>query len=582
MSDEAIITSQALLGQFDVTGAQVQELIPLIVDLSAKLGIDMEAATKSVGKAVIGNTAGLHRYGIVIEEIEGKGSEFNAVLQGLQGTVGGFAEQRGQEEPWRILAAQFDELAEEVGHVLIPIMKEITAVLLKLGPVLNFVGDHAQEILFSPRRLRRDQVAAGSARLDRRGIPGSRPRAGRASRSAAGSSVTSGPSSVRFRRSRSTHRWRRRGSSSSGNRCIRRRTSPRRSSRRTSRWQHCLSRRRQTSRSSRCTSMTRDASAESFQGNVDRINESLAKSGIQYTLTTGALEGLVDGQTVAGLGAGALEAAQESLNAALDEGGKKAHRFGFQSKSAFQDFKQGVEDSVEVGIGEFEKLGDAFDTTPKELQKQLNLAIQIARREQRVLREIFADDSLTKAQKTALAELPANMRDAWSEAGKAGKKQIRRTRSTLKNLNARNFREVTKPRRRSGEGGSGRAVGKTSDGRSTSNGIRRVRVRHRCARERLYVRPSPRRTRKPGLQSPSKRMAELGVDMMVGLANGIQDAEQKAIDAAKRAMEKTIEEVSSALDKVKGKASSFADTIRGGFSGFARHRWWVPGPTRHR
>ena len=57
--------------------------------------------------------------------------------------------------------------------------------------------------------------------------------------------------------------------------------------------------------------------------------------------------------------------------------------------------------------------------------------------------------------------------------------------------------------------------------------------------------------------------------MMVGLANGIQDAEQKAIDAAKRAMEKTIEEVSSALDKIKGKASSFADTIRGGFSGFS-------------
>ena len=70
-------------------------------------------------------------------------------------------------------------------------------------------------------------------------------------------------------------------------------------------------------------------------------------------------------------------------------------------------------------------------------------------------------------------------------------------------------------------------------------------------------------------ESPSKRMAELGVDMMIGLANGISDAEQKAIDAARKALEKVIDDVSSALDKIKGKASSFRDTIRGAFSEFA-------------
>jgi hypothetical protein len=72
-----------------------------------------------------------------------------------------------------------------------------------------------------------------------------------------------------------------------------------------------------------------------------------------------------------------------------------------------------------------------------------------------------------------------------------------------------------------------------------------------------------------GSASPSKRMHELGVDMMVGLANGISDTEQKAIDAASEAIQKTIDQVGSALDKIRSKASSFSSTIRGGFSGFA-------------
>lgn len=140
--DEAIIASQALLGQFEVTGQQVQELTPLIVDLSAKMGIDMEAAAKAVGKAVIGNTGGLQRYGIAIEEASGSGGEFTAVLEGLQGTVGGFAKQRAIDEPWRILGAQFEEVAETIGLALLPIIRSLIGFLQDLVPVLKFVANN--------------------------------------------------------------------------------------------------------------------------------------------------------------------------------------------------------------------------------------------------------------------------------------------------------------------------------------------------------------------------------------------------------------------------------------------------------
>jgi hypothetical protein len=133
VDDEAITVSQAMLGQFKVTGDQVEELTPLIVDLSAKMGIDLAAATKSVGKAVIGNTAGLQRYGIVIDEAAGKGSEFQSVVEGLQGTVGGFARERAIDEPWRILGAQFEEVAEQVGTVLLPALQGLATFLTEHG-----------------------------------------------------------------------------------------------------------------------------------------------------------------------------------------------------------------------------------------------------------------------------------------------------------------------------------------------------------------------------------------------------------------------------------------------------------------
>jgi hypothetical protein len=68
VDDEAIITGQALLGQFDLTGQQVMELTPLIVDLSEKMDIDLQAAAKAVGKATQGNAGILSRYGIVLDE----------------------------------------------------------------------------------------------------------------------------------------------------------------------------------------------------------------------------------------------------------------------------------------------------------------------------------------------------------------------------------------------------------------------------------------------------------------------------------------------------------------------------------
>lgn len=138
VDDEAIISSQALLGQFELTGKEVQALIPRVVDLSAKLGIDLDAAAKAVGKSTQGSAGILQRYGIQVDDARMETDAFGATLDAL-GKVQGFAAERAEAEPWRILASEFEELAEDVGHKLVPILRDLIAAFQDLMPVITAI-----------------------------------------------------------------------------------------------------------------------------------------------------------------------------------------------------------------------------------------------------------------------------------------------------------------------------------------------------------------------------------------------------------------------------------------------------------
>jgi len=64
--DESVVNAEAFLGQLGLTGKQIKEMLPLIADLASKQGIDLQTATKAVGKAVMGQTKGLQKLGIVL------------------------------------------------------------------------------------------------------------------------------------------------------------------------------------------------------------------------------------------------------------------------------------------------------------------------------------------------------------------------------------------------------------------------------------------------------------------------------------------------------------------------------------
>jgi len=70
--DEASLSAATFVARMGATGKQVEQLLPHIQDLAAGIGIDLNAAAKTVGKAVAGNIEGFNEFGIKLSESEAK------------------------------------------------------------------------------------------------------------------------------------------------------------------------------------------------------------------------------------------------------------------------------------------------------------------------------------------------------------------------------------------------------------------------------------------------------------------------------------------------------------------------------
>jgi hypothetical protein len=138
---DAIVGAEALLGQFGLTERQILELTPLVVDLSRKLGIDLDTAAKMVGKSVDGSATALKRAGITVNATRFETDAYGATMEGLRNTVGGFAEQEGSRLSGRLtsLGNQFEDVAEEVGVGVVSAFEKVTPAISGTLDALNGV-----------------------------------------------------------------------------------------------------------------------------------------------------------------------------------------------------------------------------------------------------------------------------------------------------------------------------------------------------------------------------------------------------------------------------------------------------------
>ena len=157
-SDDAIISAEALLATFQLTEPQIKAATRAVLDMSAATGTDLHTAAMLVGKAMVGETAMLTRYGIIIDKSRMETEGFVAVLDEMKKKFGGTAEAiaksgSGGLEQFKVMIG---EVSEDIGKSLIPALNDVIqpfAPLLwgisKIGVAfVEVVAMSVKEILF--------------------------------------------------------------------------------------------------------------------------------------------------------------------------------------------------------------------------------------------------------------------------------------------------------------------------------------------------------------------------------------------------------------------------------------------------
>lgn len=133
VSDEAIVTGQALLqtmiGQQKIT----DEMSAAAVDLAVATGTDVTGAFEALGKAIQGNTRSLKQYGVVIEEGLSPQERQAQILEQLTQRFGG-AGKAAMDGLGSIkgLRNAFDEFQETLGKEFAPLIVQATKFLTNL------------------------------------------------------------------------------------------------------------------------------------------------------------------------------------------------------------------------------------------------------------------------------------------------------------------------------------------------------------------------------------------------------------------------------------------------------------------
>jgi hypothetical protein len=125
--DDAIASGQAVLAQFGLTGRQLEQLTPLLLDYAAATGEDMTTSAENLGRALLGQGRALRVLGIDFQDAGSVAANFDQLVQDLSSSVGGFAERDAQTAAGQlqILQNRFGEVQEAVGEALLPALQRL-------------------------------------------------------------------------------------------------------------------------------------------------------------------------------------------------------------------------------------------------------------------------------------------------------------------------------------------------------------------------------------------------------------------------------------------------------------------------
>lgn len=165
-SDDAILSSMALMTSFGLTGNQLKRAEKAALDMSQALGMDLQSASMLIAKSFRGQTEALGRYGIKVDESVPKAMRFDAVMGQLNSRFGGAAQSAVDTTAGRIanMSNRIDDLKEKIGGQLIPVLDYWMKKMEGLVGYLEKIGA-AQKQEAQGRQLTIETMQAESAEI---------------------------------------------------------------------------------------------------------------------------------------------------------------------------------------------------------------------------------------------------------------------------------------------------------------------------------------------------------------------------------------------------------------------------------
>ena len=149
--DETIIQGQALIASFTKNEEEIKKATAAALDLSAAVGIDLNAAFLLMGKAAAGETTTLTRYGIILDEGLDKSEKFAAALKTVNDQFGGRAAEVTKTYSGAVQQVQnaFGDLLETIGFAITSNETLLVAIakvrdILTTGGLVEAVGNFAK------------------------------------------------------------------------------------------------------------------------------------------------------------------------------------------------------------------------------------------------------------------------------------------------------------------------------------------------------------------------------------------------------------------------------------------------------
>jgi hypothetical protein len=135
---------------------KAQELLNLALDISAGTGRSLESVTLALGRASNGNVTALTRLGIPLDQNAVKTKDFNKITETLGQTFRGSAAAAADtfDGKMKKLKLALDDIQEEIGRFLLPIIADFADALLPLLRNIRAVTDAADTLGFNAGKAR--------------------------------------------------------------------------------------------------------------------------------------------------------------------------------------------------------------------------------------------------------------------------------------------------------------------------------------------------------------------------------------------------------------------------------------------